>query len=135
MSQDTLQILHKLSQDPEGSLAEIAKRLRSGSADRLLLQALAQMIDPNAKVNPFGVRLEARHTRAGAPRRPPNLELGRFIIDRIEAGEKLEAVVQDAKEKFGVSRSTAFNTLEAIRQSRDLTMKYWDLVAKDQESK
>lgn len=135
MSQDTLQLLHKLSQDPEGSLTKIAERLRSGRADPLLLQAVAQMIDPNAKVHPFSVRLEARHIRAGAPRRPLHLELGRFIVDRIEAGEKLEAVMQDAKEKFGVSRSTAFNALEAIRHSRDLAQIYRDLIAKDQESK
>ena len=131
MTAGTLRLLHKLKTDPEAALAEMAAVLRSGQSDPLLMTALAQMIDPRAEQHPFGIRLKAEHVRAGAPKKPPNLELGRFISARIDAGEKVEVAIAEAIDQFGAARSTAYNALSEFRYFEMLRNAYHELVEWD----
>lgn len=99
--------------------------------DPLFLKILAQMIDPKSAEHMFGVRLISKRTKgAGAPKKPVNWEMARFISDGIEAGEKTEAAIAGACERFGCSRAAAFEALAALRESRERERECRELFAR-----
>ena len=128
MKMQTSRLLGKISHSPEEALSEIATRLRSGHPDKLLLSSLAEMIDPKSKKWCYGVRLILKRTKGGgAPKKPVDWDMARFIQERIDRGEKAEAAVASAMEKYSVSRTTCFEALASLRDSRKLARAYREL--------
>lgn len=106
-----------LYSNSEGTLQEIADRIRAGSTDQLFLDILASHVEPDG-VTPFGTRFVLKKPNAHASHKKPRVALRIFLeTNRVFLNVKKAAVFSAAMEQFGVTEDTLENELKDIKKS------------------
>lgn len=103
------------------SSEEMQKRIAGvlrGSPSAEFLSTLADYFDPPQR-RPKARRAWISRNVEGRPSKK-NDALGIFMADGRDRGDKLDALVAEAEEKFGAKRSTCINALKRERELRDL---------------
>ncbi|ESY72807.1 hypothetical protein X743_14990 [Mesorhizobium sp. LNHC252B00] len=102
----------------EDSLRKIAGILRRGNLDQRFLDELADLIDPDVLCRRTGTeKLIIKRLKGERPKRKKNRALQEFMERNHDFyGEKYDAVVAAAKDKFGVGKTLCDEALQRARK-------------------
>lgn len=117
--EDKVSAIYRLRfSNPEDALREVADQVLEGNDDPLFRTMLAHMIHPDRR--PVGGRKLVLKGPKHAPPRARNWELEEFLDIQVDIfGAPTKKAFHEARERFGVSRTTVTDSLQRSRKDRD----------------
>ena len=105
------QYLESGSEEEREAKAALGRLLRTDNLSSYIRWALAGMHDPESKLHSREFVIKNRSGGA-QPNHVIDIAIAMDVAQAVDSGTKLEAAIQKAVERYGVSRSTAFRAWE-----------------------